>query len=270
MSGPQHYSDADLKLFSISNWYDLFHAHIPKTIIINIPLDVLELLKDDDTDITSVEDNASVINFSSDLNRGIVAVGGTAFLKNNWHAPQDASMFSLGHLLKVTNPKEALLFLCCSEIICADFARNSDISFCVALRPWMDLHPATEMRCIVVHNTLVGITPRDWPRYFSHFEKECDNIIKETHDFFTENIDKFPAKHYIFDIVLNEKVILWDFGPLNNTTELYAFDWDEIKKLIENEPKDVPPVFRYVAEETLVLQQTKPRLFYPNRHYLNQ
>lgn len=111
-------------------------------------------------------------------------------------------MFSLGHLLKVTNPKDALLFLNCSEIISNDFEPEKypniyrDITFCVALRPWMDIHPATEMRCIVVHNTLVGITPRDWPRYFPHFKKDCDTIIKKVEDFFKQNIiAKFPAKH---------------------------------------------------------------------------
>lgn len=79
-----------------------------------------------------------------------------AFVKNNWHAPVDAKFVSFGNTLKVTNLDDVILYLNASDIIMNDF-NHKDVNFCIALRPWMNIHPASEFRCIVINNVLRGL-----------------------------------------------------------------------------------------------------------------
>ncbi|KAG5877480.1 hypothetical protein JTB14_029986 [Gonioctena quinquepunctata] len=123
----------------------------------------------------------------------------------------------------------------------------------MALRKWMSIHPAAEFRCIVVNNSLRGITPRDWPTYYAHFKEEGPRIIEDLTNFYNENIRlKFSRKSFIFDVVLQypDGISIMDFGPLNSKTNLYAFSWKEILPLMSKEvPEDIAPVFRYLESD---------------------
>lgn len=109
---------------------------------------------------------------------------------------------SLGNTLKVTNVEELILYLNASDRIMQDFSYK-DVKFCIALRPWLNIHPATEFRCIVVNNVLRGITPRDWLTYYPHFNEDGPKIIQAILHFFCEKIkDKFPLPNCNVSFVL--------------------------------------------------------------------
>lgn len=69
---------------------------------------------------------------------------------------QDAKFISFGNTLKVSSLDDVILYLNASDIVMNDF-NVKDINFCIALRPWINIHPATEFRCIVVKNVLRGM-----------------------------------------------------------------------------------------------------------------
>lgn len=69
-----------------------------------------------------------------------------------------------------------------------DFGNNNFEPYCIALRPWFNIHPASEFRCIVIKNMLRGITPRDWPTFYEHFKDDGPTIINILKKFFEENI----------------------------------------------------------------------------------
>lgn len=64
---------------------------------------------------------------------------------------------SFGNTLKVTNISELILYFTSSDIVMNDFENKNFDSYCIVLRPWMNIHPASEFRCIVVNNVLRGI-----------------------------------------------------------------------------------------------------------------
>lgn len=87
--------------------------------------------------------------------------------------------------------EDLLLYLSASDLIMKDFGMQQ-VPFCIALRPWLNIHPASEFRCIVVNNVLRGITPRDWPTFYAHFEEQAQTIIHTISEFFTLYIkDRF-------------------------------------------------------------------------------
>lgn len=62
---------------------------------------------------------------------------------------------SFGNTLEVTTLDELILYLNASDIIINDF-NYKDIEFYIALRPWINIHPASEFRCIVINKILRG------------------------------------------------------------------------------------------------------------------
>lgn len=65
-------------------------------------------------------------------------------------------MFSFGYTLKVSNIPDLLLLISASNIIQNDFDTIKEIDFCLAFKPWIGIHPASEFRCIVINNVLRG------------------------------------------------------------------------------------------------------------------
>ncbi|CAH1173542.1 unnamed protein product [Phaedon cochleariae] len=261
----------DFRDFSISNWYDKFKHISMETIMIELPD---ELLKRIQADIILADDSEEesepelqnqdspeplsaefVQTFKNAMNR----LNNSAFVKNNWHAPIDAKMFSFGNNLKVSNIEDVILYFTSSGVIQDDFSNIKGIPFCIALRKWISLHPAAEFRCIVINNVLRGITPRDWPTYYAHFKEEGPRIIEQLMSFYIENIKiTFPRENYIFDVVFQypDRPIVVDFGPLNSKTNLYAFSWKEIQPLMGKDvPEDLPPVFRYLETDIGIMMK---------------
>ena len=68
---------------------------------------------------------------------------------------------SFGNVLKVTNIDDLFLYLKASSIIMMDIENENFAPHCIVLRPWLNIHPASEFRCIVINNILRGITNED-------------------------------------------------------------------------------------------------------------
>ncbi|XP_018571009.1 cell division cycle protein 123 homolog [Anoplophora glabripennis] len=236
--------------FSITSWYENFKHVSLKTIIIELPDHFVKQVTCSENEVNCAEDYAS---FEEKLKNAINTLDKSVFVKNNWHAPTDARMFSFGNSLKACNIDDIILYFNTSGTIQEDFSSTKGIPFCLALRKWVSIHPAAEFRCIIINNVLRGITPRDWPTYYAHFKVEGPQIIDQLRNFYNENIRlKFPRKNYIVDIVMSypDDPFILDFGPLNSKTNLYAFTWKEIQPLISKEcPEDIPPVFRYLETD---------------------
>ncbi|KAH1030049.1 hypothetical protein HUJ05_003185 [Dendroctonus ponderosae] len=205
----------DHKDFSICSWYGPFEHITPKTVILELSEAVLKCFlfeepsEDDSSEDSDGEETPLPGEFKEKLKNAFNTLGKTVFVKNNWHAPIDAKMFSTGNTLKAESADDIKLFFTTSTVIQKDLFNIKGIPFCLALRKWISIHPAAEFRCIVVNDTL-----RD-----------------------------------VVDIVLSypDKPFILDFGPLNSRTNLYAFSWKEIGPLLNKDFQDeIAPVFRYL------------------------
>lgn len=105
----------------------------------------------------------------------------------------------------MTNIDDLMLYLVASNNTSKDCSvSQAGIPVCIALKPWLSIHPATEFRCIVINNVLRGITPRDWPTYHTYFIDEGPLIIETLSNFFEENIvTKFPRIHCTYVTIIN-------------------------------------------------------------------
>lgn len=247
----------DLYDFSISNWYSKFKELVLPTIIIELPTLIVEKFQaDEEIDL----DETCYQEFKDNVKNALNTFDNKAFVKNNWHAPTDAKVFSFGNTLQVCNVNDLMLYFETSHIIQEDFSNAKGVNFCVALRKWVNIHPASEFRCIVINNILRGITPRDWPTFYAHFADDGHRIIEKLKVFFVENIKcRFPRTNYIFDVVycFPDEPYIIDFGSLNCKTNLYAFTWNEIHPLInENICEEVAPVFRYLESDYGIMTRT--------------
>lgn len=65
-------------------------------------------------------------------------------------------MFSTGNTLKAESADDIKLFFTTSTVIQKDLFNIKGITFCLALRKWISIHPAAEFRCIIVNDTLRG------------------------------------------------------------------------------------------------------------------
>ncbi|XP_045481524.1 cell division cycle protein 123 homolog isoform X1 [Harmonia axyridis] len=152
--------------------------------------------------------------------------------------------------------------------ITRDLETDKGIPFCIVLRPWLNIHPASEFRCIVINNILRGISPRDWPTYYPHFKEDGPQIVNNLHNFFKCKIaHKFPRSNFIFDVilVLPDDPIIVDFSPLNNKSNLLAFSWKEIHPIIKkNSLDEVSPVFRYLESDIGIMTKGNAQLKFSN------
>ncbi|XP_022916550.1 translation initiation factor eIF2 assembly protein-like [Onthophagus taurus] len=249
----------DLKDFSITTWYKTFKNITLNTILIEIPPELLNYLRSDDFDgdIKTVCNSEYINNLKDALKR----FDNKVFAKNNWRAPLDAKFMSLSNLLQVNCIEDLINYFKASDVVMNDFYGKYDEGYCFALREFLNIHPASEFRCIVVGDILRGITPRDWPTYYGHFAEEGPNIIRLISEFFQGNLKgKFIRKNYVFDVIITypSKVELVDLSPLNNKTNLNAFLWEEIDKLIKMDSREmVAPVFRYLESDKGIILKPK-------------
>uniref|UniRef100_A0A8D8GFX3 Cell division cycle protein 123 homolog n=1 Tax=Culex pipiens TaxID=7175 RepID=A0A8D8GFX3_CULPI len=277
------------------NWYDQFRKNTIKTQIVPVPDDVLEYLRQDlvilpkecsvlsssDTSKTKhfntyndefsddedEEELPAFPEFSKKLSDSIEKLGGSAFLKSDWHSPKDAQWITLGQSLKVKDITDAYQLLKASSFCKEDFAERSSpanaAGFHVVLKKWCDIHPGSEFRCFVKGRSLVAISPRHWPSYHEHIAAERNDIVSDIVSLFKEKIkEAFPLKDYVFDVYRPAKdhVVIMDFNVYGKGhSDSLAFDYDQldadaVTATIEEE--DVPE-FRYLPEDCGI--QPNPR-----------
>ncbi|KAG5675293.1 hypothetical protein PVAND_005205 [Polypedilum vanderplanki] len=276
--------------------YEQFKKNCIKTYYLSIPTDVLNYLKQDlfilpkecnlHTGLSSQTENTKFIgeasNFSDEeddddenvvpefpeFSKQILEIldklGGSAFIKTNWHSPKDAFWITAGQTLKARDLSDVYQLLKASSICKEDLnIVNVENFHQIVFKKWKEIHPGTEFRCFVRNKNLIAISPRDWPQYHEHFKTQKNDIIKDIVSLFKEKIkNNFSIDSYCFDVLRETKdhVVIIDFSPFNEKfTAPLAFDWsylhgDDIILSQNNDEEDDNPEFRYLANNDVGIQ----------------
>jgi len=280
-----------LKLCSIGSWYNDFKKISIKTQLVPIPADVLKYLRADmimlpkecETRVESADIGDDFLDpdteetvapefpaFSKELGDKLALLGGSAFVKTDWHAPRDSIWITAGQTLRARCISDVYLLLKASSICKEDLAQEFlGDNFTLALRRWTDIHPGSEFRCFVKRKSLIAISPRDWPAYHAHIATYRKDIVNDIVSIFKEKIkDKFPLDDYVFDVYRETKdeVFLIDFSPFDDKlTQSLAFEWNELQNDFNlNIEEEDDPEFRYLPEDCGI--QPNPRNNYGIPH----
>lgn len=106
----------DFKDFSITSWYENFKSVTPKTVIIEVPVEVLKFFQhkqeqEDSDEDSDYEEPPLPEDLKTELINAFNVLGKAVFVKNNWHAPL---VNNLINLLTVFSSKVACRMLICS------------------------------------------------------------------------------------------------------------------------------------------------------------
>lgn len=90
----------DFKDFSITSWYQNFKSVTPKTVIIELPVEVLKFfqykqVQDDSDEDSDYEEPPIPKDLRTELINAFNVLGKAVFVKNNWHAPLVNNLFNL-------------------------------------------------------------------------------------------------------------------------------------------------------------------------------
>lgn len=130
-------------------------------------------------------------------------MGGSVYIKTNWHGPRDAFWITAGQTLRCRDITDIYQLLkascvCKEDLNCHGLTANSvDNTFntkqYLVLKKWHEIHPGTEFRCYVRNKRLVAISPRDWPQYHEHLCTQKFDIVNDIVSVFKEHIKyRFP------------------------------------------------------------------------------
>ena len=107
--------------------------------------------------------------------------------------------------MKCDDAEQVLLLLKSSDCImhdvsepfslCEDFETEKvDVKYYLVLRKWVSIHPASEFRCFVSHNTLIGVTQRNHNTHFPFLGELSETVQKVVCSFFEKKMkDKFSS-----------------------------------------------------------------------------
>lgn len=164
---------------------------------------------------------------SNQLKEAVSSLGGSVFIKTNWHCPKDAFWISVGQTMCCKDFTDIYQLLKASSICKEDLikhsspiseyeivAEESNISDTdcsddgsvqkddrsslyhnqfLILKKWHDIHPGTEFRCFVKNKKIIGISPRDWPQYHAYICIQRFDIVNDIVSLFRDQIKpKFP------------------------------------------------------------------------------
>lgn len=108
--------------------------------------------------------------FSKWITEKINELGGSAYLKTNWHSPKDASWITAGQTMKVKDITDVYQLLKASSICKEDLiqlnaptdvgqegsSNAEERDAYLVLKKWREIHPGTEFRCFVRNKNLIG------------------------------------------------------------------------------------------------------------------
>jgi len=268
-----------------NNWYKSFAKISIKSICIQIPDEVKRYLLDEiiilpkecmtseqqnqvhegyEDEDTENSEQPEFPEFSKSITEKIDELGGSAYLKTNWHSPKDAFWITAGQTMKVKDITDVYQLLKASSICKEDLVQlnvpiddgeggsstSLDRDMFLVLKKWREIHPGTEFRCFVRNKNLIAISPRDWPQYHAHILTQRKDIINDILSMFKEQIKtKFPLNDYVFDVVRDTKdrVFLLDFSPFGEKwSDSLAFEWNDLLKITTGSDD---PEIRYLSAD---------------------
>lgn len=136
----------------------------------------------------------------------IASLGGSVFVKTNWHSPKDAFWITAGQTLCCKDISDVYQLIKASSICKKDISwsqTNQEIDTNIEssqqyliFKKWHDIHPGTEFRCFVRKKRLICISPRDWPHFHEYICSERTNIVADIISTFMKHI---KAKFHLDD-----------------------------------------------------------------------
>lgn len=177
----------DLARCSINNWYEQFEKIAIKSYIVKLDSTILDYLRDDllilpkecnietsntltaaseldfvgdpidfDEDDSEKTGTPEFEEFSKNLMVILGKLGGSAFIKANWHCALDAKWITAGQTLKVKDLVDIYQLLKASDKIKEDLNQPNVAEYCLVFKKWVEIHPGTEFRCFVKNHNLIG------------------------------------------------------------------------------------------------------------------
>lgn len=125
----------------------------------------------------------------------IASLGGSVFVKTNWHSPKDAFWITAGQTMCCKDINDVYQLIKASSMCKEDInvtqtnqeigtniesSNSNQQTICkqyIIFKKWHDIHPGTEFRCFVRNKRLIGISPRDWPQFHEYICLERTNIV---------------------------------------------------------------------------------------------
>lgn len=144
----------------------------------------------------------------------IASLGGSVFVKTNWHSPKDAFWITAGQTMCCKDINDVYQLIKASSIFKEDISvpkTNQEIDKnihssnfnqptrneqYIIFKKWHDIHPGTEFRCFVRNKKLICISPRDWPQFHEYMCLEHTNIVADIISTFRKHI---KPKFYLDD-----------------------------------------------------------------------
>lgn len=207
-------STHEMKKCSSPIWYKDFKNVSIKSFFLKIPTNVLTYLRDEiiilptecstdneivhegfeDEDTEEIEP-PTFPEFSQQITKIIKKLGGSAFIKTNWHCPKDAFWITPGQTMKCKDITDVYTLIKASSVCKEDLINHSlpcasgnQLEYYLVFKKWKDIHTGTEFRCFVRNKHLVAISPRDWPEYHEHMKAQRSEIISDIVKLFKNEI----------------------------------------------------------------------------------
>ena len=226
----------------------------------------------DDEKISTVIHKQEFKEFLIEINKAIITLNNSVFVKLNWSSPSDAVWINTG-TLKCYTYKDILLLLKSSDRIQYDLNHTFDLCFVghnsdhlvksntsstgstnirpdqsiLILREYIDINPGMEFRLFIKHNKLIKICQRDCTTYYSYLIPEKDNIRDRLYTFYVQHIQYiFPLTCYIVDVYIKSLtskngVIIIDFSPFGEPTNALLFEWSDFSSVYYH-PQNYDPL----------------------------
>lgn len=238
---------------SITTWYEAHKALTFKTVIIPLPALFIDWLgsdgpcmlprtkrgaratartrmDDDDCELSDAEDDGAAPHFpvlEGDVDAAVAAVGGAAFVKLNWSAPQDAAW--LGPL-KCESAGDVFALLAASSLVKQDVARAATVV--LAVRRFAAVEASREFRCFWLDGQLVAACQRHVDTVFRDLADEVvlSEVRSRLRAFFDRSLS-LPA-HCVVDVVVEARsTYLVDVNVAAQRTDPLLFAWADVLAL---------------------------------------
>uniref|UniRef100_UPI00358F3D21 translation initiation factor eIF2 assembly protein isoform X3 n=1 Tax=Myxine glutinosa TaxID=7769 RepID=UPI00358F3D21 len=247
-----------------SEWYPVFKKHTIKSIVLQIPPEVIDYLLDNGTLVLPIRNDCPSPHEDETEEWSDEESSDVATLS-------DAQWIALNSTLCCHSLHDVLLLLKSSDLIahdltrpfllCSDDSPDPEIHYQLALRKWCELIPGGEFRCFVREKQLIAISQRDHTQCYRHVHALRAEIRASIHQFFIGLVQpRFPDDDYVFDVYRDSQGRVWliDFNPFGDVTDTLLFSWEELTDTArlpssggngEADEQDLP-VFRCVTEES--------------------
>jgi len=187
------------------------------------------------------------------VDAAIVRLGGAVLPKLNWSAPKDATWMSADGTLCCTSAAEAVLLLRASDFAAADIeqARAMQLAPALVLKAWRPMAPASELRCFVLHGTLVAICQRHIHEVFPSLAASAEHLARVVARFVAGLAaqNALPCTDCVVDVYVDgggpDAVSLVDVAPLDKAFLESApslVTWSELQQQQQCPPTTVRTV----------------------------